>query len=211
MLPDQPAFYLELLEHVDEGVYVVDRSRRISYWNQAAEHLTGYRRDEIIGTCCGDNILRHVDLSGRNVCSSDCPLNRAIDGMPVRTIDMFMRHKDGHRIPVRIRAISIKDNWGNIMGAAELFSETSSRDELARRLSELQRLALVDSLTGLPNRRYLEAQVGGRLDELKRYGWPFGVLFLDIDCRLDKRRSCTLRTLRSAPGTGSRTPSRRRR
>jgi len=52
---------------------------------------------------------------------------------------------------------------------------------MADRLVEMERLALLDSLTGLGNRRYLEARLHARLEEFRRNGWPFGILFIDID------------------------------
>jgi diguanylate cyclase (GGDEF)-like protein len=40
---------------------------------------------------------------------------------------------------------------------------------------------LIDPVLELGNRRYLESNIRGRLEELGRYGWQFGVLFVDID------------------------------
>ena len=31
-----PEFYKELLDHMSDGVYFVDRERRIQYWNEGA-------------------------------------------------------------------------------------------------------------------------------------------------------------------------------
>jgi diguanylate cyclase (GGDEF)-like protein len=42
-------------------------------------------------------------------------------------------------------------------------------------------MALLDPLTKLGNRRYGQMNLSGKLREFKRYGWPFGVLFIDID------------------------------
>ena len=39
----------------------------------------------------------------------------------------------------------------------------------------------LDPLTQLGNRGYTRMMLGGRLDELRRYGWPFGLLFIDVD------------------------------
>ena len=41
--------------------------------------------------------------------------------------------------------------------------------------------ASTDALTGLPNRRHLETQLYSRLEELRRSGIGFGLLFIDID------------------------------
>jgi diguanylate cyclase (GGDEF)-like protein len=48
-------------------------------------------------------------------------------------------------------------------------------------LEELRQLALVDGLTGLANRNYFEREIEAHLQEQARYGWPFGLLFVDID------------------------------
>ena len=57
-----------LLDHFFDGVYVVDRQRRILFWNRSAENITGYRSDEVVGRCCADNILRHVTIDGDPLC-----------------------------------------------------------------------------------------------------------------------------------------------
>jgi diguanylate cyclase (GGDEF)-like protein len=48
-------------------------------------------------------------------------------------------------------------------------------------MEELQQQALLDPLTGVGNRRYTEMDVVSRLEGMNRYGWPFGVAFVDID------------------------------
>jgi len=42
-------------------------------------------------------------------------------------------------------------------------------------------MALLDPLTELANRRYIELNIQTKLDEMRRYGRPFGILFMDID------------------------------
>lgn len=45
----------------------------------------------------------------------------------------------------------------------------------------MREMALLDPLTGTGNRRYTELSINARLEETRRYGWPFGLLFIDID------------------------------
>jgi diguanylate cyclase (GGDEF)-like protein len=45
----------------------------------------------------------------------------------------------------------------------------------------MEQLALLDPLTALPNRRHLESHIYSRLEEFRRDGWAFGILFIDID------------------------------
>ena len=69
-----PDFFRRLLEELYEGVYFVDTHRRITYWNRAAERISGYAADEVVGHFCQDNILNHVDDMGTQLCFGRCPL-----------------------------------------------------------------------------------------------------------------------------------------
>ena len=96
-------FYRELLDNLYEGVYYVDRQRRITFWNKAAETITGYSRREVLGHKCFQNLLKHVDDQGVSLCLSACPLAQTIqDGQP-RSTSVYLHHKDGHRLPVAVR------------------------------------------------------------------------------------------------------------
>jgi diguanylate cyclase (GGDEF)-like protein len=94
---------------------------------------------------------------------------------------VFLHHKCGHRVPVQVRARAISDAAGRVVGAIEIFSVDTSLDRLQERVAALERLALVDPLTQLPNRRYLETELDAHLSRLERDRVPFGVVFLDID------------------------------
>jgi diguanylate cyclase (GGDEF)-like protein len=48
-------------------------------------------------------------------------------------------------------------------------------------MEAFEKLAYVDPLTGAANRRYAEITLHARYEEFQRYGWPFGVIFIDID------------------------------
>ncbi len=176
-----PDFYQQLLDQLYDGVYFVDRERRITYWNTGAERITGYTRGEVVGRFCFHNILRHVDGAGRQLCLDGCPLHASIgDGQP-RDADVFLHHKDGYRVPIRVRVRPILDEGGAVVGAAEVFSQKTARSEFERRLSDLRRRLLIDPLTQVPNRQYAESSIASRLRDMQNGGEGFGVLFMDID------------------------------
>jgi PAS domain S-box-containing protein len=43
-----------ILEQMEDGVYFVDRDRRITYWNAGAEHLTGYSAADVLDHSCSE-------------------------------------------------------------------------------------------------------------------------------------------------------------
>ena len=174
-------FYEGILDNLYDGIYFVDRDRKITYWNKAAERITGFLRSEALGTHCYDNILNHINDEGDHLCQRDCPLARCMDtGEPMQA-ELYLHHKEGYRLPVSIRVTPILDQDGSVIGAAELFSDNSAKAMMLQRMEELETMALIDPLTRMANRRYIEMHLRNRLEEMHRYGWTFCVLFVDID------------------------------
>ena len=171
-----------LVDNLYDGVYFIDRHRRITYWNRGAESITGYRSDEVLGSSCKDNLLIHVDSEGESLCDSErCPALKVMQRGSEIDAEVFVHHRDGHRIPVATRIIPMRDGRGSVIGAMEVFRDASALASLRQEFKDLEKLALVDPLTGIGNRRYLELHLRARLDEMERYDWRFGLLFCDID------------------------------
>jgi diguanylate cyclase (GGDEF)-like protein/PAS domain S-box-containing protein len=170
-----------IVANLHEGLFVVDREMCIQYWNKSAEQLTGFTAGEVIGRCCSDNILIHIDAEGKILCRDMCPLATTMRDGETRQAEVFMRHKSGHRLPVQVRVTPLKNERGDIVGGIELFSDNTARQDLENELARLRQLALIDPLTELPNRRYIESHIISSLSMLLRIDIPFGLLFLDID------------------------------
>ncbi len=175
------AFHKLLVDHLAEGVYYVDRRRCIQYWNLGATNITGFDADEVVGRRCADGILAHVDEAGRELCRTMCPLVASMRADEPREVEVWLRHHDGHRVPVRVRTAPIHDAEGRVVGAVETFDDASPLLDARAQAAAASRDALSDQLTGLPNRRHLDAALAARLEDLRRYGWPFGLLIADID------------------------------
>jgi diguanylate cyclase (GGDEF)-like protein/PAS domain S-box-containing protein len=175
-------FYRNLVDHLFEGVYCLDTDRKITYWNHGAERMTGYRAEEVVGKSCADNILVHIDEEGHQLCpEGTCPAAKCIHGAELQEADVFLHHKDGHRVPITVRVNNMRDESGKIVGAVEIFSERYGMLALEQQVTELRQLSLLDALTEVGNRRFGEEQVRARLNEFNRNGVPFGVLMLDLD------------------------------
>jgi diguanylate cyclase (GGDEF)-like protein/PAS domain S-box-containing protein len=174
-------FHRMLLDNLYDGVYFVDADRKIVYWNEAAERMTGFSRSEMVNRHCYDDMLMHVDDKGTNLCLKNCFLEKSIlEGVTVEG-EVYYHHKEGYRLPALVRVSPIRNAAGVIIGAVEIFSDNSPRVRLAEKVEELEKIALLDPLTQLGNRRYGDLNLAAKLNEFERYGWPFGVLFMDID------------------------------
>jgi diguanylate cyclase (GGDEF)-like protein/PAS domain S-box-containing protein len=173
--------YKDIVHNLPMGIYFTDKQRRINYWNKAAEQITGYSAGEVIGSRCHDNILIHIDEHGNNLCTGLCPLAESMmDGL-ARQSDVFMHHRDGHRVAVRVFTFPLKNDLDEIIGGIEVFSDISAMTAMQIKTRELERMAFFDTLTRLPNRNHILAELESMITEYQRYCIPFGVLFLDID------------------------------
>lgn len=155
-LDENPEVY-KLLDELYDAVYLVDPGRRVLYWNHAAETLSGFSASEVVGKQCSDNLLCHVDDSGRSLCQGDCPLSQSMQNGTRRKADVYMRSKDGHRLAVSVRVVPIMGENNQPLGAVEIFSDIALRKQLERRNVELKKMAYLDPLTKLANRRFLDA------------------------------------------------------
>lgn len=170
-----------LVENLANGVYFVDRERRIRYWNKGAEDLSGYPATEVVGRHCYDDILAHVDDAGTLLCHSACPLEQAMAEAAPQEATVWLRHARGHRVPVRVRTAPVRDERGEIIGAVEIFDDATLAVDAREHAEAASRAALIDPITGLPNRRQLDLALESRMAGLARYGWGFGLLAVDVD------------------------------
>lgn len=120
---NEPEILRSALEATPVGLYIVDRQRKIMLWSDGAERLTGYLRQEVIGHCCRENLLDHCDASGARVCETACPLTSAIQNGYASDRVLYLKHKDGHRVPVRVFATGLRNAHGSVVGAMETFHE----------------------------------------------------------------------------------------
>ncbi|HKV07976.1 MAG TPA: HAMP domain-containing protein, partial [Thermoanaerobaculia bacterium] len=65
-----------ILGGIVEGVWSVDRDRRIRYLNPQAAILLGIRSEDAVGRFCGD-VLRPLGRDGVRPCDADCPILHA--------------------------------------------------------------------------------------------------------------------------------------
>jgi diguanylate cyclase (GGDEF)-like protein/PAS domain S-box-containing protein len=173
--------YQFLMDNLFDGVFVVDRERRVAYWNKAMRELTGFSVSEVIGRRCKDNLLVCVDSQGRSLCEAHCPLSATIASSRKCEESLYMHHRDGHRFPVRVRIGPIKGDGGETVGAIQVTQRSSGARTMSERISGMELLSLVDRETDLPNRRYLMKAMATRISEYKRYAWAFGALALRVD------------------------------
>ncbi len=121
---DEKLFQLTF-DSIYDGVYIVDRHRKIVYWNKGAEKLTGYTAEEVKGHRCSEGILNHIDANGTLLCRNACPIVEVMATGIENGYKVYPKHKNGKRFPVETHISPIRDEDGTIVGAIEVFRDAS--------------------------------------------------------------------------------------
>ena len=118
-----------ILDALDLAVLTVDLKMNILNFNRAAERLTGWSRDRVVGRPC--RRLMDCDL-----CREDCPLEQALrSGEEAIRPGQRIKSVDGTGTTVNVRAGLIRDHRGRIVGGVESFQDASTEAILRRDLN----------------------------------------------------------------------------
>ncbi len=176
-----PSLFRSILENLHMAVFVAGRDGKILFWNDGAERITGYLRQDVIGRACGDNFLGETDGNEKDSSETLAPIAVATrDGKPLQA-QVSLRHKSGHRIPVQLWAFPIRDAQGVIVGAAETFEESVSVADWDRRQNKLATYGCIDQASGVLNHGMIYSHLREHLGMFAEHPVPFCLLCIQID------------------------------
>ncbi len=118
-----------IIEQSADGVMILDARWRITRFNRAMEHLTGWQRDEAMGRPCAE-VLSMVSSQGVNVCLHDCPLQRV--PRPTTPIaEGWITTRDGRQRYIQSRYAPQYGEQGQFQGAiANVRDITEQKEEV---------------------------------------------------------------------------------
>src|ERR1700751_3102518 len=162
-----------ILESLLTGVCVVDMHKKIVFWSDGAELITGHLRHEVIGRSCVGRALLHCQQNGCEFCNKECPLARAMKTAHPVEASGFLHHKSGYEVPVLIRAVPVHNSHGSIIGAVETFDELEQTD-LNR--AEKAIPGSVDDVTGLASPAQMKSHLRVALTTFTEHQVAFSML-----------------------------------
>ncbi|HEY2980377.1 MAG TPA: diguanylate cyclase [Anaerolineales bacterium] len=171
----------KFLEHLFDGVVLVDPAGLVTGWNKSAERITGRRAPAVTGKAYLESAVAHIgeDAAGEPT-ENQMLLSTLKDGLP-REGRAYLKHVEGFRIPVAVRTLPLRDAAGAVTGAAEIFTDNKSMIAVLQNTQSSDATVLFDSLTGIGNRPHIEVKIKTALHAFLAGGLSFGVLFMDID------------------------------
>jgi len=164
------------LNSIGDAVVCTDNAGLVTYFNLAAEDLTGLSMAVAIGRTI-DESLRLSDETGKDI--SLRPELLAAPGAEGKvTASAVFGRTDGRAVPVEFNGSRILGRGGEVIGAVYVLRDMTAARALAARMAHL---AQHDILTGLPNRMLLTDRITHAIAMAPRHNQQPGVLFLDLD------------------------------
>jgi PAS domain S-box-containing protein len=117
-----------ILDSITDGVFTVDSDWRITFFNRAAERITGVPRDAAVGRRC-------CDVFRASICETACALRQTLDsGQPVVNKIVYIVNSSGARVPISISTAVLRDAEGRMAGGVETFRDLTQVEALRKAL-----------------------------------------------------------------------------
>jgi diguanylate cyclase (GGDEF)-like protein len=166
------------VDSLEEGVVVMDGDGRVIACNTAGLGILERSLQEVIGRRPFDLGLGFVDEDGYPVPRKARAFAAALEsGEPVRGLAVGLHHGDDRRRWLSVNATPLGENARPAAVVATFQDVTEQRDHEVH----LRRLAEVDELTGLPNRRGFLATLADHLASRRREDDRGALLLVDLD------------------------------
>jgi len=122
-----------ILDSIADGVFTIDLDFNITYFNSAAEKITGVAREQALGQKC-------FDVFRANICQTTCVLGETIKtGRQRINLPINILNSDGYRVPASVSTSVLRDKPGNIIGGVEIFRDLSDMETLRKEIHQQYR------------------------------------------------------------------------
>jgi PAS domain S-box-containing protein len=150
----------QILDNLMEGIIAHDMNRRILFFNRAAESITGYAKEEVMGKDCHE-------VFGTPFCGNRC----SFCGMPPDSLThisypLNILTKKGEMRRIEMSVTGMMDQKGCFVGVLAAFSDITDLIGLQTRMGELT------SFSGLIGRDHKMLQLYDQIRELSTNDYP---------------------------------------
>ena len=170
-----------LMEEIPIGCMIIRPDCTVLFWNREAQNLLGYAPEEMIGRKCDRMPMGCAFANGAAIPADGCPARMSLAQGRVRTVEMFLKSKDGRDVLLRNTLVPVRDAASGRSEIAAFFTPLADRRYDRSLVRAIYEVATRDPVTGLPGRKYMESCLDAAIESYRRTGRLFAVLFADVD------------------------------
>ncbi len=176
-----------IFQNAPFSIFATDPDGIISAMNSAAEKLSGYSREDLVGkasiTVLHDR--RELETRAREL---SLPVAIATEGFQVLTANATEGHmverewtcirRDGSRTPISLAMRAVTGISGELSGFVGIAVDITERKAM---MDYVTHMATHDQLTGLSGRAHLQDRIVQAVERARRYGTKVAIFALDLD------------------------------
>lgn len=169
-LSEENRILRELMDVVPIGCYILRPDRTVLYWNPAAEHILGFSAAEMQGKRCVDMPLGCSFTNSDRIEGAYCPAMIACATGRSKSLEMFMRHKNGKDILIRNTLAPLKGADGKVEKLISFFVPLTDVNYDQGLIRAIYETVTRDPLTCLPGRKFMEVCLDESMEIYRRTG-----------------------------------------
>ena len=166
-----------VIDTANAPILGTDREGCINEWNQMAEKISGFKKEEVLGLDLVDFFI--TDDSRKSV---QAVINKALQGEETAHYLFQFNTKDIRPVEVRLNSTARRDGLGKITGVIGIGQDVTELNRTRKQYeSNMELLAFKDPLTDLFNRRYFYDHLKRQFQKCNDSKGIGTLFFLDLD------------------------------
>ncbi|MEE9099258.1 EAL domain-containing protein [Pseudomonas nitroreducens] len=161
-----------VFEAASEGIIILDPNYRLLALNEAFTHLTGYRREELLGRNVSRLMGSAETLRRYQAIRTELECQGTWQGELIET------RKNGELYPQWLQLNVVRDGRGQVTHVVGFFADLTARRDAEERLRYLSHY---DELTGLANRSLFKERLHEASQRARQEGRTAALLLIDLD------------------------------
>ncbi|NGP44248.1 EAL domain-containing protein [Bacillaceae bacterium SIJ1] len=164
---------VKVFENMLEGIIIIDKEHKVHHVNPAFTKITGYDQSDVLGK--GLNFM-YTEKNGIDFFKK---VQSILKEKGEWKGEVWSRRKDGGLYANRVSATGVLNEEGEIAYYVAAFSDCTTQKN---KEDYLYKLAHVDVVTQLPNRRSFEERLEMAIHTAREYNKKVALIFIDLDC-----------------------------
>ena len=123
-------FFPLIFDSIPHGIFTINADGLITSFNNMAEKMTEYKKEEVIGRHC--HIIFQADL-----CQKSCPLKSSITTLKsTSSQETTVITKSGNKLMIELSTAALIDDNGTVLGGVEMFRDISLVNQLNKQINQ---------------------------------------------------------------------------
>lgn len=129
---------LDLFNHLQEGILLVNGDKEITYINKFAIELSGYTKDSVLGHIINNTLFQFYSQDDNRLNSNQCPIEKSLYNAQDYNNTVYFINNNDQQVFIQLKIMPIEDSESNIIGCFISMAELKDTQELENNYLKLK-------------------------------------------------------------------------